>query len=148
MERQYRPLRDDFHVTAAPGAVRRAREWVVDITERWGVPLSPEAVGDLRLCTSELVANALEHAGGECRVAVVWGDGVLRVEVADRSRRAPLMLAAGDELPSGRGLVLVDALAGGWHWRPQPGGKVVQFAFPVGADPVGRRGPVAVAQGR
>ncbi|GAA1949801.1 ATP-binding protein [Kitasatospora viridis] len=149
MERDYRPLRDEFHLTANGDAVRRARERVVGLARDWGTPLSEDTLDDLRLCVSELVANALEHAGGECRVSVVWGDETLLVEVADRSQRPPVMLSAGDELPSGRGLVLVDALAGGWGWRPLPGGKVVYFAFPVGAVPTGRRGgPVAVGQRR
>jgi hypothetical protein len=62
------------------------------------------------------------------------------VEVADRSARAPVPLVAGDELPSGRGLVLVEALAGTWGWRPTAGGKVVYFGFapdPVAAGAAG-----------
>ncbi|WP_051969428.1 ATP-binding protein [Kitasatospora azatica] len=143
MEREYRPLRDEFHVTAGVDAVRRARDRIVAVAQRWGVPLSRDALADLRLCASEVVTNALEHAGGDCRVTVRWTGDQLRVEVVDRSCRAPVLLAAGDELPSGRGLALVAALAGSWGWEPTAAGKVVHFAFaadtadaPVWRDPV------------
>jgi anti-sigma regulatory factor (Ser/Thr protein kinase) len=131
MEREYRPPWDEFHVTAGVDAVRRARDRIVAAAERWGVPFSRDVLEDLRLCASEVVANALEHAGGACEVTVRWDGRRLRVEVADRSRRAPVLLAAGDELPSGRGLVLVAALAGSWGWRPTPTGKLVHFGFTV-----------------
>ncbi|MFE0458378.1 ATP-binding protein [Kitasatospora sp. NPDC058965] len=147
MEREYRPERDEFHVTAGAGAVRGARDRVVAVAERWRLPLSRDALEDLRLCTSEVVANALEHAGGQCEVTVSWGGRRLLVEVADRSPRAPVPLAAGDELPFGRGLVLVAALAGSWGWRPTATGKVVHFGIvvdPVVAGATGSARPGAV----
>ncbi|TQF02456.1 ATP-binding protein [Kitasatospora acidiphila] len=146
MEREYRPMRDEFHVTVGVEAVRRARERVVAAAEHWGVPLSADALSDVRLCASELVANALEHAGGSCLVTVDWVADELRVEVADGCRRPPAVLVAGDELPSGRGLVLVEALAGRWGWRMVPGGKVVYFAFAAKRAPLGQRGePVSAS---
>jgi hypothetical protein len=58
------------------------------------------------------------------------------------------VLVAGDELPSGRGLVLVEALAGCWGWRMVPGGKVVYFAFAAKRVPVPRHGePVSAGVG-
>ncbi|MGF1428142.1 ATP-binding protein [Kitasatospora sp. LaBMicrA B282] len=129
MEREYRPLSDEFQVTAGANAVRRARDRIVAVAAGGGVPLAPEALGDLRLCASEVVTNALEHAGGECRVTVRWTGRQLLVEVADRSRRAPVVLSLGEDLPSGRGLALVEALAGSWGWEPTDQGKVVRFAF-------------------
>jgi anti-sigma regulatory factor (Ser/Thr protein kinase) len=139
MEREYRPLRDEFHVTVGADAVRRARARVVAAAEHWGVPLSADGLSDLRLCASELVANALEHAGGSCLVTVDWVADELRVEVADGCRRPPVVLVAGDELPSGRGLVLVEALARSWGWRMVPGGKVVYFSFAAKRVGVGQQ---------
>ncbi|WP_327066125.1 ATP-binding protein [Kitasatospora sp. NBC_01302] len=137
MERVYLPQSDVFQVTAGASAVRHARDRIVAVAVAWGVPLAPEALGDLRVCASEVVTNALEHAGGECRVTVRWTGRRLLVEVADRSRRAPVMLAPGDELPSGRGLLMVQALAGGWEWERTENGKVVRFAFAAGAFATG-----------
>ncbi|GAB2748252.1 ATP-binding protein [Kitasatospora kifunensis] len=133
MERVYRPQSDVFQVTAGADAVRHARDRIVAVAIGWGVPLAPEALGDLRVCASEVVTNALEHAGGECRVTVRWTGRRLLVEVADWSRRAPVMLSPGDELPSGRGLLLVQVLAGGWDWERTERGKVVRFAFATDA---------------
>jgi anti-sigma regulatory factor (Ser/Thr protein kinase) len=129
MKREYRPLRDEFPAIVGADAVRWARDRIVAIARHWEVPLDAEGMSDLRLCASELVANALEHGGGSGWVAVSWGADELRVEVTDGCRRPPVVLAAGDELPSGRGLLLVEALAGNWGWRLVPGGKVVYFAF-------------------
>lgn len=113
------------------------------------MPLALEAQGDLRLCASEVVTNALEHGGGECRVTVRWTGRQLMVEVADRSRRAPMVLCPADDLTSGRGLALVQALADSWGWEPSEWGKVVRFAFaaaPVPAAPVGPRCPSLVVR--
>lgn len=129
MEREYRPLSNEFQVTADANAVRRARDRIVAVAAGWGVPLAPEARGDLRLCASEVVTNALEHGGGECRVTVRWTGRQLLVEVADRSRRTPLVLCPADDVSSGRGLALVQALADSWGWEPNDRGKVVRFAF-------------------
>ncbi|MCX4745574.1 ATP-binding protein [Kitasatospora sp. NBC_01287] len=141
MEREYRPLSDEFQVTAADHAVRRARDRIVAVAAGWGVPLTQEALGDLRLCTSEVVTNALEHAGGECLVTVRWTGRQLLVEVADRSRRAPLVLAPGTELSSGRGLALVQALADSWTWERNDHGKVVRFSFATAPVPVPAQAP-------
>ncbi|WP_181442376.1 ATP-binding protein [Streptomyces tateyamensis] len=148
MEREYRPERDEFSVTAGAGAVRRARDRVVAAAARWRLPFSRDTLEDLRLCTSELVANALEHGGGQCEVTVSWSGRLLLVEVADRPPHPPVPLVAGDELPSGRGLVLVDALAGGWGWRPADRGKVVHFGFapdPAAAGAAGSAGSTGAA---
>ena len=68
----------------------------------------------LTLVTSELVANAVVHACTEVEVRVTIGDEDVWVEVADaaptRLRPAPPSLID----TSGRGLLLVDALADSW----------------------------------
>jgi anti-sigma regulatory factor (Ser/Thr protein kinase) len=58
-----------FHVTSrSDDPLRQARDNVVQFVQESGLPLSRHAIADLKLCTTEVVANALKHAGGECRL--------------------------------------------------------------------------------
>ncbi|WP_329562521.1 ATP-binding protein [Kitasatospora sp. NBC_01266] len=123
---------DAFHVRVGEGAVARARWRIAAQVRERELPLSREAVADVLLCASEIITNALVHAGGECWVSTEWTGAHLRVEVTDRSRRLPAVLAPGIEQGSGRGLALVDALAYSWGWEPRELGKAVHFT--VAAD--------------
>lgn len=98
------------------------------------LPLSRSALADVKLCASEVITNALVHAGGECWVNAVWTGGRLRVAVADRSRRPPSVLPATVAQASGRGLAIVQAFACSWGWEPTEFGKIVHFL--VAADTV------------
>jgi PAS domain S-box-containing protein len=80
------------------------------------------------LATSELVTNALVHAGTPIEVGVqILPEGV-RVEIADGSRHLPERRAYGTAAGTGRGLLTVESLVDGWGVR-QEGlpGKVVWF---------------------
>lgn len=85
------------------------------------------------LLTSELVTNALQHtAGGAVLTATFSADTGprLRVEVRDSLARRPRLCtadAASDHATSGRGLLLVQALADSWGVRTGDSGKVVWF---------------------
>ena len=81
------------------------------------------------LGVSELVTNAVVHAGSHAELALRLADGVLRVEVRDlgqgtvsRVRRE----ATVDDL-HGRGLLLVEALSSAWGVTEDPDGKTVWF---------------------
>ena len=85
------------------------------------------------LLLTELVANAARHASpGDVVVRITLTGRVLRVEVADSSSR-PLRLpvGAGWEQESGRGLLLVEALAERWGSAAVVGGKSVWFELPA-----------------
>ncbi|MFG2908861.1 ATP-binding protein [Kitasatospora sp. NPDC048286] len=114
-----------------PGAeaVPAARRLVVAIVREWGVPLSDDALEELELCASEVIANALLHTGERCVVTVRWRSGRVRVEVADRGAE-PKTGKCDEEATSGRGLLLVEALADVWGWYPAETGKVVWFEYP------------------
>jgi serine phosphatase RsbU (regulator of sigma subunit) len=80
------------------------------------------------LLVTELVTNAARHAGGDLRVRAGRRTDVLLVEVSDSSPQLPeLTELPGWERESGRGLVLVDALADRWGSDPLPTGKRVWF---------------------
>ena len=114
--------------------VRAARDRIVDVAAKWGVPLSRSAFADVQLCASEIITNALAHAGGQCTVSLTWTGEHLRVDVTDRSIRLPVVTPATTGAGSGRGLALVEALAYSWGWEPKELGKTVHFL--VAADAV------------
>lgn len=78
---------------------------------------------------TELVTNAVLHAGTDVRVALRRDEDTLRVEVADGSAAAPARRRYADDAQTGRGLLLLDALATSWGVDPLPAGegKVVWF---------------------
>ena len=85
------------------------------------------------LLVSELFSNSLRHSGsgtpGETvTVAVKTLNGVIRVEVTDRSGPGvPEPRPAGSDAEDGRGLHLVTRLATRWGWRRRGGRTVTWF---------------------
>ncbi|MFF2326902.1 MULTISPECIES: ATP-binding protein [unclassified Streptomyces] len=86
-------------------------------------------VPDLLLCVSELLTNVIVHLGEGTPVTLrVSGtcSGRIRVELSDPEPRAwPAVRSAGGGDESGRGLLLVDALALRWGVEQGPYGKTV-----------------------
>ena len=94
-------------------------------------PAAQHLVEDAVLVLSELVTNALVHArptrtddiGVEVRLA---GDR-LHVAVTDGgSDSVPGIVPAPRSGPSGRGLLLVDAVSDRWWWEPAEHGRTVR----------------------
>ena len=82
-----------------------------------------------QLLVTELVANAVRHAGpGAVAVRAVVNGPLLRVEVEDVSDRLPGELSEPPwQQESGRGLLLVEVLSERWGVEPLPAGKRVWF---------------------
>lgn len=99
-----------------------ARKLTVDRCRKWG---RDALCGDLALVVTELVANAVRHAGTDITVRLIQLDGGVRLEVADGSVRPlrPRPAAMSDE--GGRGLLLVDALSTRYGVEAEPDGKRV-----------------------
>ena len=87
----------------------------------------------VQLLVSELVTNAVMHAGSDADVAVILRHDVVRIEVGDRSCDMPVSRRVAPDARSGRGLWLVDQLASAWGVQERPGGKIVWFEVPRGA---------------
>jgi DNA-binding NarL/FixJ family response regulator len=108
--------------TASAGAARR---FVDEVLSRWRCD---SLLDDVQLLVSELVTNAVVHAGSEVEVAVRLLADAVRIEVIDR---APTMRLRPSDPPqdaeSGRGLLLVETLATAWGVEPVEGGKAVWF---------------------
>lgn len=86
--------------------------------------------GDAALLMTEVVTNAVHHGGPPLGLRIGCTDRVLRVSVSDSSSRPPAT-GTGDMLDtSGRGMVLVEALADDWGVEQHPGnGKDVWFTL-------------------
>lgn len=105
---------------ASPGAAALARHVVAEACRAWNLP---DVVEDAQIVVTELVANAVLHAGGDTRLTVVLERRYLHVSVWDRSPLAAVRAWPGTR--GGRGLVLVEALATSWGSTPMAGGKAV-----------------------
>ncbi len=106
------------HDHAMVGVARRA---VATWLDERGCRTGDDAV----LVLSELVTNAMVHAGAGCTIEVRHHDGLLRLEVRDRSPQAPVLRLVGPADVGGRGLHVVDAIAEAWGWEPTADGKRV-----------------------
>ncbi|MFJ4918252.1 SpoIIE family protein phosphatase [Streptomyces sp. NPDC088725] len=128
-------------------SVATARAFVRDTLQGWGFS---DVVDDAVVLTSELVTNAVIHAGTSADVLCLRTEDGVRVEVADRypEREVP-MQGTGKSLGSpdrenGRGLLLCAALASRWGVEYTPTYKKVWFQLDLPERPVGARsaGPV------
>ncbi len=84
-------------------------------------------MANLRLLVSEVVTNAIEHAGskGDIGLRVGLEAGTVRVEVVDSGGGfTPRARQPGDPLGSGWGLHFVDRLADRWGADADHGGRV------------------------
>ena len=112
----------DVELESSPAAPARARGALDEIEDQ----LSPERMRDVRLLVSELVTNAVRHAGGEAvRLVVALTGSLLRIEVHDPGRGFELKPPPDDPLrSSGWGLVLVEELADRWGIDHHPRTRV------------------------
>ncbi|MEV6289776.1 ATP-binding protein [Streptomyces sp. NPDC051896] len=106
--------------TSTLRGARLARLFVAHCLDAWGHPYDSEVNETLALITAELCANAVRHGrvpGRDFHVRLTSAtNGELRLEVSDtRGERRPAVVPPPDpEAESGRGLVLVAALADDW----------------------------------
>lgn len=114
-----------------PAEVGRARRWTRSRLAGSGVAADEPLVETLVLLVSELVTNAVVHTGCAAVLrlslpgAVVVGEGIVRLEVTDRSPSAPVPRCMDGGATGGRGLALVDGLADRWGWSTDGAGKRV-----------------------
>jgi serine phosphatase RsbU (regulator of sigma subunit)/anti-sigma regulatory factor (Ser/Thr protein kinase) len=119
-----------------PAAVAAARRFVRETLQSWlapdQVPEGRGLVDDAVLLTSELVTNAVVHAGTPVQVTCKLADGGLEVMVRDS---LPARMVPGPvkdqnipaERTSGRGLLLPSALASAWGVTYGQAAKAVWF---------------------
>jgi anti-sigma regulatory factor (Ser/Thr protein kinase) len=100
-------------LSCTPRGARLARLLAVAQLRAWGLPFETA-----QHVVAELAANAATHGrlpGRSFRLTLYVVGGTLRIEVTDaRGERRPEPQAPGADAESGRGLVLVEALADRW----------------------------------
>jgi anti-sigma regulatory factor (Ser/Thr protein kinase) len=107
-----------------PRAPGEARRWVRDRLAALG---RTELTEQAELLTSEVVTNAVLHAGTPIRLLLRPDAGGVRVDVQDGSTAQPVRRHHSSLSAVGRGLALLDELAGSWGWSPDGQGKSVWF---------------------
>ncbi|WP_377269118.1 SpoIIE family protein phosphatase [Peterkaempfera sp. SMS 1(5)a] len=130
-------------------SVAAARGFVRDTLQGWGFA---ELVDDAVVLASELVTNAVVHAGTAAEVTCLRDEDAVRIEVADRypERELPLqgIGPAGDpargrlgdpEREGGRGLLLCSALAPRWGVEYNATHKLVWFRLALPTRGAGTR---------
>lgn len=123
-------------------SVATARSFVRDTLQGWGFA---DIVDDAVVLTSELVTNAVVHAGTSADVLCLRADDGVRIEVADRypEREIPLqgnhINMGSPDREGGRGLQLCAAMASRWGVEYTPTHKQVWFQLDLPDRPVGTR---------
>ncbi|WP_316520584.1 ATP-binding SpoIIE family protein phosphatase [Kitasatospora brasiliensis] len=112
--------------------IAEVRAELRDALRRWGVA---EFIDTAELLSSELVTNAIRHTDRDAMFTARLyresdadgGRARLRVEVEDESDLWPTRRTPGEQASSGRGLMLVEALADSWGVEPRGSGKRMWF---------------------
>ncbi|WP_436996827.1 ATP-binding protein [Streptomyces sp. enrichment culture] len=115
-----RPVRNvSLQLSSTPRGARLARLLATEQLRTWGLPSHPA-----ELIVGELAANAVTHgrvSGRDFRLLLYVVGDTLRIEVTDtRGDRLPCRQRSADDAESGRGLLLVEALADRWGVVPGP----------------------------
>ena len=129
------PLGPDAAVTTAvislpsdASAAAVARQFVEDNRDH----IRPDLIEDAQVLVSEVVTNAVLHGRPQITLLVRVDQPSIGVAVADSGDNLPAKPqgAPPPSQPSGRGLMIVDALASAWGVTPHPDplpGKIVWF---------------------
>ncbi|MBL1096484.1 ATP-binding protein [Streptomyces coffeae] len=117
-------------LSPSPRGARLARLLVVRQLNAWGYGDDEPSRTAAAAIVAELAANAVTHGrvpGRGFEVGLVLTGSMLRIEVADtRAERRPAVAAPGPDSETGRGLLLVSALATRWGVAERRGpGKTV-----------------------
>lgn len=119
---------------SAPESVTAARRWAADeLAAMYAQP--GRAADDAALVVSELLTNSVRADARRVSLAVEVHHERLRLEASDDAVGVPAMVPAGPTDIHGRGLHIVDAIAGNWGVRVEPLGKTVwaELTMPVDA---------------
>lgn len=122
------PLRVRQRLEPTVQAPGEARELVTSACWEWGVP---DTAAPARLVSSELVTNAVRHAGTSIDLTVTLREQYLRLSVRDGAAEMARMQTPTESDDHGRGLLIVDTVAASWGSVPMGKGKAVWAALRV-----------------
>ncbi|MCP3822223.1 SpoIIE family protein phosphatase [Streptomyces sp. A3M-1-3] len=111
----------DWELPAEPVAVGHARDLATGQLHDWGLE---ELSFSTELVVSELVTNAVRHAGGPLHLRLIR-DRTLLCEVADAGHTSPHPRHSAEDDEGGRGLFIVAQLVQRWGTRYSRSGKTI-----------------------
>jgi serine phosphatase RsbU (regulator of sigma subunit)/anti-sigma regulatory factor (Ser/Thr protein kinase) len=122
----------ELELPAEAASAGRARQFVDEAFGRWGLADVGDRLDTAVLLVSELVTNAVRHAGTVLRLRVLRPvPGRIRIEVIDHAPHGSLdSRLSGEAAEGGRGLYLVETLADAWGSAAlggAAGGKTIWF---------------------
>ena len=118
----------ETHFPGTPEAPQCARAFLRATLQTWQL----DGFGDVtELLTDELIANAVRHVGCPVTLRATSEGAMLRIEVSDRSTDPPVLQHPDPYKATGRGILLVDALATQWGTVIRDDGKTVWFEIDV-----------------
>jgi anti-sigma regulatory factor (Ser/Thr protein kinase) len=118
-----------FTLPGTPYSVQMARFYVRAALAYHGLG---DYAGNVETVTSELVSNAIVHAGArafDLELLRLEGTSAVVVIVTDPSPLPPVKRDPAGDAEHGRGLLVVEALSARWGWTPSDPGKAVFAIF-------------------
>ncbi|GGK88137.1 hypothetical protein Sme01_01020 [Sphaerisporangium melleum] len=119
-------LLDAIELIGSPESVAEARAYV---REKLGA--GHPALDDVTLLVSEVVTNSIVHSdsknGGKVTLALADRHDVIHVDVVDAGGAEVPHVCGEQDGESGRGLLLVQAIAHRWDVHDNPAGRTVWF---------------------
>jgi anti-sigma regulatory factor (Ser/Thr protein kinase) len=118
-------------VPPQPECVRQVRRMVTAMLRHWELE---HLAHDAQLLATELLTNAMRQAddGHPIRFTLAHDQRWLSIDVRDRAPGVPRAREASTDQEGGRGLLLVQHIAGSWLCRPHPDGtKTVSCRLPL-----------------
>ena len=105
--------------SARASSVAKARKFAI------GGISDPDLASRVATVVSELATNAIRHAKSAFRLDVRRSDSGIRVTVSDDDPSPPRQHTGTVAGPTGRGLLIVEALSDRWGFHPEGLGKAV-----------------------
>ncbi|WP_326550067.1 ATP-binding protein [Micromonospora sp. NBC_01813] len=123
------PYRWHEYLTPSSYSPGRARRLIDEACRSWQLGA---LVDEAMVIGSELVSNAVEHAGTELDITTTRLAGAIRISVRDRAPELPKPAdrsVHGNLRGRGRGLAIIEALASDWGYAGLSDGKAVWAAL-------------------
>lgn len=120
--------RRQAHLQPRPFSVGTARTVTRQALTDWGVT---SRLDEIVLAVSEMVTNAITHAGTSLTLQLDLNGARVHVAVTDQSTNLPERQTAAPAEEHGRGVHLVEMLSDRWGTSPTPEGKRVWAEFDV-----------------
>ncbi len=116
-----------------PSAVPQARHVLRQGMRMLAVP--EDARSTAELLVSELVTNAVKYGRPPLWLLIEMRPGLIHASVSDTSNALPQRRTVAPDAEGGRGLLVLDALAGSWGTVVADSGKYLWFDLPIAAEP-------------